>query len=138
MNKPKHFLMFKLIGFIGVAVAIIGLVLVITGFGSFDNNNFMIGGVMLTFGLFVGFSCLAIGFRPELSKMATKSARYIQEENKEDLKDIVSTSAEIHKDAITSTARAVKEGLKDTMFCKHCGNEIDVDSKYCRFCGKEQ
>ena len=57
---------------------------------------------------------------------------------KEDLKDIVSTSAEIHKDAITSTAKAVKEGLKDTMFCKHCGNEIDVDSKYCRFCGKEQ
>jgi hypothetical protein len=138
MNKPKHFLMFKLIGFIGVAVAIIGLVLVITGFGDFTNDNFMIGGIMLALGFFVGFSCLTIGFRPELSRIATRSARYIQQENKEDLKEMASTRVEIHKDAITSTARAVKEGLKDTVFCKHCGNEIDVDSKYCRFCGKEQ
>ena len=22
------------------------------------------------------------------------------------------------------------------MLCNHCGNEIEVDSKYCRFCGK--
>lgn len=136
-KKPGHFLIFKIIGFIGVAIAIIGLVLVITGFGDFTNNNFMIGGIMLALGFFMGFSCLTIGFRPEISKMATRSARYIQQENKEDLKEMASTSAEITSEAATTTARAIKEGLKNTIFCKHCGKEIDADSKFCRYCGKE-
>lgn len=24
------------------------------------------------------------------------------------------------------------------MYCKHCGKEIDDDSKFCRYCGGEQ
>ena len=31
--------------------------------------------------------------------------------------------------------KAIKEGLKDTMYCKHCGKEVDVDSKFCKHCG---
>lgn len=28
--------------------------------------------------------------------------------------------------------------IEETMFCKHCGTPIDIDSKFCKKCGKEQ
>ena len=137
-NKPKCFIIFKIVGFIGIILAIAGFVLTIVGFGEFESNNFMIGGLMATFGLFIGVSGLVIGFRPEITKASTQSIKYIQQENKEDLKDSASTAAEIASEAITKTATAIKTGLDDKMFCKHCGEKIDSDSKFCNKCGKEQ
>ena len=137
-NKPKHFIIFKIVGFAGIILAIIGFVLIFTGFGDFESNNFMIGGFMTTFGLFIGISCLMIGFRPEIAKMSTKSAKYIQQENKEDFRDIANSAADIASEAITKTTTAIKKGLEDKIFCKHCGEKIDSDSKFCSKCGKEQ
>ena len=137
-NKPKCFIIFKIVGFIGIILAIAGFVLTFVGFGEFESNNFMIGGLMATFGLFIGVSGWVIGFRPEITKASTQSIKYIQQENKEDLKDIASTAAEIASEAITKTATAIKTGLDDKMFCKHCGEKIDSDSKFCNKCGKEQ
>ena len=137
-NKPKYFIIFKIIGFLGIILAITGFVLACKGFDDFESNNFMIGGLMATFGLFIGVSCLVMGFRPEITKMSTKSIKYIQQENKEDLKDIISTTADIASEAVTKTTTAIKQGIKDTIFCKHCGAKIDFDSKFCNKCGKEQ
>jgi phosphate/sulfate permease len=66
-------------------------------------------------------------------------AKYIQKENQNDLKEIVNTTADIAKDAVTTTTKAVAHGItnEETMFCKHCGAKIDVDSKFCKSCGKE-
>ena len=137
-QKPKYFLIFKILGCVFAVVTIIGFVLVFTGFGDFENNNFMLGAFMSTFGLFLTVAFLATGFRPEITKMTTKSARYIQQENKEDLTGIANTTADIASGAITKTTRAIKKGIKDTKFCKHCGAEIDADSKFCNNCGGEQ
>lgn len=139
-KKPKHFLVLKIIGFICIAVAIAGAILSFTGFGNFETNNFMIGGILMCFGMFIGTLCLATGFRPEISKLSAKSERYIINNNKEELTDITNTSADIVDDAISQTARAVKRGLtqNESMFCKHCGAQIDIDSKFCNKCGKEQ
>ena len=137
-NKPKYFIIFKIVGFIGIILAITGFVLTFVGFGDFESNNFMIGGLIAAFGLFIGVSGLMIGFRPEITKASTQSIKYIQQENKEDLKDIASNAAEIASEAITKTATAIKTGLDDKMFCKHCGEKIDSDSKFCNKCGKEQ
>lgn len=136
-NKPKHFLVLKIVGFLGLAVAITGIIFLIIGFGDFETEFFMIGGFMMAFGLMATFPCLIIGFSPEISKLSTKTTKYIQQQNKEDLTDIANTSAEITEGAISKSAKAVKNGLKDTMFCKHCGAEIDSDSKFCKSCGKE-
>ena len=137
-QKPKHFLIFKILGCVFAVVAVMGFVLVFTGFGDFENNNFMLGGFMSTFGLFLALTFLMLGFKPEMTKMATKSARYIQQENKEELTDIANTTADIAGGAITKTVKAVKNGIKDTKFCKHCGAEIDADSTFCKECGKQQ
>ena len=138
-KKPKHFLVFKIIAVVGIAVLIGGLVLIITGFGDFESNNFMIGGIMMPVGLFIGVTGFMFGFAPEISKMSAKSAKYIQNENKQDLMDIANTRAEIMEGAVTKTAKAFKEGFaEDTKYCKHCGAVIDADSKFCSKCGKEQ
>ena len=137
-NKPTHLFIFKVVGFIGIFVAIVGFVLTFKGFGDFEHNYFMLGGAMSALGIFVGVSCLVLGFRPEIMKLSTKTAKYIQQENKEDLTDIADTGAEIMSGAVKKTAKAVKEGLKDTKFCKYCGAEIDEDSIFCSKCGKEQ
>lgn len=138
-KKPRHYLILKIIGFVFVAVAIAGIVLTITGFGNFENNNFMIGGFMTCFGLFAGISCLVFGFSPEMSKMATKSAKYIQQQNKQDLTDIASTSADISSEAVTKTARAIKKGFsEETKFCIHCGEEIPKNALFCSKCGEKQ
>lgn len=140
-KKPKHLLVFKMIGFIALVVAIVGIVLTMKNFGNVQNMNpsdFMLGGTLTCVGLFVGMICLTIGFKPEFTKMGTKTTKYIQEENKEDLADIASTKADISSEAITKVAQSVKKGLKDTKYCKYCGAEIDADSKFCSACGKEQ
>ena len=137
-QKPQHFLVFKILGFAFLIVVIAGFVLIFKGFGNFENNNFMIGGFIVTFGVFLTFIFLVRGFSPEIAKMRAKSIRYIQQQNKEDLTEIANTSADISSEAITKTAKAVKKGLKDTMFCKHCGAQIDSDSTFCKSCGKEQ
>ena len=136
-KKPKHFLILKIIGFIALGLTILGFVLTFTGFGDHESNNFMIGGFITSFGFFATVICLVSGFRPEITKMATKSAKYIQEENKEDLTEIASTTADITGEAVTKTVKAIKKGTKNTMFCKYCGAEIGEDFKFCSKCGKE-
>ena len=136
-NKPKHFLILKIIGAILILLAIAGFVLTFNNFDNFENNYCMIGSFMTIFGLMLGIPCLAKGFSPEITKMNTKSAKYIQQETKDDVKDIINTTTEITKDAITKTTSAIKKGLQDVKFCKHCGAQIDADSKFCSVCGKE-
>ena len=64
----------------------------------------------------------------------------IIDENEDDIRHVVSKSADMSKDAITTTTRAIKKGLTedDSIYCKHCGKKIDADSKFCSICGKEQ
>ena len=139
MNKnPSYFFIFKLIGVVGIVAAVTGIILSIVGFGDFESNNFMIGGFLTAAGFIMGGVGIMIGFMPEISKATAKTARYIQQENKDDLSAIASTSAEIMSDALTKTASALSEGARKTMFCKHCGAKIDADSRFCSVCGKEQ
>ena len=137
-NKPKHFFVLKIVGLAGFAVAITGIVLLVRGFGDFESNNFMIGGMMMAFGFMAGMVGTVTGFRPEIAKARTRTARYIQEQNKADLTAIANNTAEIVSDAVATTAEAVRGDTRKTMFCKHCGARIDSDSKFCSSCGKEQ
>ena len=138
MKKPKHYLIFKILAGVFAVVTIVGIVLSVQGFGDFETNHFMVGGFMCTFGLFATVACAGIGFKPELAKLSVKSAKYIQQQNKEDLADMATTTAEIAKEAVTVTVEAVKEGLDESMYCKHCGKTIDRDSRFCKECGGEQ
>lgn len=103
--------------------------------------------------------------RGKLMSRQIKATKHMMDYSKEDLKDILSTSANIginaekeildnneetmmenatrkaniNKKGIEITANAIKEGLNGSkIYCKHCGKLIDEDSKFCKSCGKEQ
>lgn len=103
--------------------------------------------------------------RGKLMSRQIKAAKHMMDYSKEDLKDILSTSADIginaekeildnneetmednvtrkaniNKKGIEITTNAIKEGLtRSKIYCKHCGKLIDDDSKFCKSCGKEQ
>ena len=147
-EKPKIFLILKAIGFVLIAIGVILLIAAITTrvpemgsdhwFEMHSKRMFLIfGGVACGM---ISLPVLILGFRAEIAKVSTKTAKYIQNETKEDLTEIADNTADIVSGAITKTTRAVKEGLtkEDAIFCKHCGKAIDSDSKFCRHCGKEQ
>ena len=137
-KKPLHFLTFKILGCMGVVALICGIILAVSGFGDFDSNNFMIGTFVAVGGVVLTVFGISIGFAPEMAKARAKTLRYIQEENKDELAAIANNNAEIMRDALSTTASALADGVKKTMFCKHCGAKIDADSKFCSSCGKEQ
>ncbi len=146
-NKlPKIFLIMRIVS---IVLAVVGLSLLIVGlcvnvpemsddgwFGSSQQKMGLCfgGGVCLIFSLVTAIW----SFTPAIQRVAIKTQKYVMNENKEDLSEIADTSADISQNAITKTAKAVKNGLKDTKFCKHCGKEIDADSVFCRHCGKKQ
>ena len=103
--------------------------------------------------------------RGKLMSRQIKATKHMMDYSKEDLKDILSTSADIginvekeildnneetmrenatrkaniNKKGIEITANAIKKGLNGSkIYCKHCGKLIDEDSKFCKSCGKEQ
>ena len=103
--------------------------------------------------------------RGKLMSRQIKATKHMMNYSKEDLKDILSTSADIginaekeildnneetmednvtrkaniNKKGIEITTNAIKEGLtRSKIYCKHCGKLIDDDSKFCKSCGKEQ
>ena len=137
-QKPPHLRVFKVIGICGICVAIIGFIMAITSFGSFNSPYFMLGGFMMTSGIFVGFVGIMSGFRPEISGLSTKTAKYVQEQNKDDLTDMADTRADIISDAVKKVAGSVNDGMRKSKYCKYCGAEIDEDSLYCSRCGKKQ
>lgn len=137
-NKPKHFLIFKILGILGAMSFIASMVLMVIGFGNFENKIFIIAMIMMPFSIMLSVLGISVGFGPEIAKMSTKTAKYIQQENKETLTEIASERADIASDAITKTVQAATKGIKDTIFCKYCGAEITKDSTFCNKCGKKQ
>lgn len=138
MKSLKHFLIFKIIGIIGAIATISGIILAIVGFGDFESKKFIIGGLIATVGVIFTTLGIVIGFAPEIARARAKTIKYIQEENKEDLTAIANNNAEIMSGALATTASAISDGVRKTMFCKHCGAEIDVNSNFCSSCGKKQ
>ena len=78
-------------------------------------------------------------FRGKMMSRQIKAQKYMMDESKEDLKSISNDMAYATKDGLKTAAGAIKDGFtKSNVFCKHCGSEIDEDSKFCKKCGKEQ
>ena len=142
VNKPpKLYFILKIVAFCMLGV---GLILVTLGiiFGKMNDPHFDMSYMFMimpgAFLAFLSLPMLLISFLPNIQRARIATVKYVQNENKEDLTEIVSNSADIAGTGIKKTARAIKEGLKNTKYCKYCGEEIDADSLFCNKCGKQQ
>ena len=89
--------------------------------------------------IFVIAMMISPKLRGKMMSRQIKAQKYMLDESLEDLKSISDDMAYATKDGIKTTAGAVKDGFsRETVFCKHCGEAIDADSKYCKNCGKKQ
>lgn len=141
VKEPKHFLVLRILGFLLLAVGITLVVLAWTVLGEPFVDTIKPSFAALVPGMFmcvISIALLFSGYSPKIAKLNAKGERYIQQETKDELKDIADTKVDIHSEAITNSIKAVKKGLKDTKYCKHCGAEIDADSTFCKECGKKQ
>lgn len=75
-----------------------------------------------------------------LGNVSVNTYKNIIDNNEDNLKETLSKQANISKDAIETTVRAIKDGItkEDSMYCKYCGKDIDKDSEFCKHCGKKQ
>lgn len=156
IKTPVALIVFRVLSLVCLIIGIIGVIMAVNT-GPYNNFGFV---AMAMLGLFFALGFATWGFKPQIQKINTNINRHtteyvseelkglsktmigiqkdVQEENKESLTSIASTSADINSEAITKKAKAVKKGLKDTKFCKNCGKEIDADSNFCSKCGCEQ
>lgn len=75
-----------------------------------------------------------------VGNVAANTYKNIIDANEDNLRETFTKQANMSKDAIETTVRAIKDGItKDaSIYCKHCGKPIDTDSEFCKFCGKKQ
>lgn len=137
-KRPKFYRTLKIlaIAFFAIAITLVVIGCTVARIdGLIPNFALLAPGIIL---IAVSAVLAMIGFSPDLNKLAINMRRTAQMENKDTIQDIANTNAEIATKPITDTVKAVKNGLKDTKYCKHCGAEIDSDSTFCKYCGKQQ
>ena len=79
----------------------------------------------------------------ELMKTTAKTGTIAEKEILDENEDIMSNNerrkANIKKEGIEVTVRAIKDGLtSNKIYCRYCGVSIESDSRFCKNCGKEQ
>jgi hypothetical protein len=138
MKEPKHFMIFRFVGFLllfgGITLIILGAVVFRTGRGAGDNAALIVPGI---FSCILSIPSLLIGFATKINKMHIDSIKYIQEENKENIKEIANNSADIVAEPLSKVVKSIKQENKKNKYCKECGASIDLDSKFCKSCGKK-
>ena len=69
-----------------------------------------------------------------------KMQKKMMDDNAELIEELNTKGANLSSGGIRTKARAFKEGLDaaGSIYCKHCGAEIDNDSTFCKACGKKQ
>ena len=140
-NKSKGKKVCKILGpiLLGVSSA-----LIISGICTFSMIRipilFMLGMMCLP----AGFVVTMIGYLHSIHKGLASSVIQIQKdiitENKDDLTEMASASADINEPFVRKTAAAAREGWKGetkSTHCNNCGAQINDEQKYCSYCGNK-
>lgn len=136
IKEPKHLKVFRILGFFTI---IIGIAMIVFGAIMIEQSELyfllLAGGVVV---VFFGIMFTIEGFSAKIDIAEAKTQRYTAQATEGEMTDIANIHADVVDDAVTNTVKAVKKGLKNTKYCKYCGEEIDADSRFCNYCGKSQ
>lgn len=152
-RKPLNTLLLKILGFIFVGVAIFGIINIVIGVKTFNdefiNTKLIVGLYSFTLSCIISIPCLVDGFRPNLEKRKA-SKKYIDNNSYAnnntssditetgDPEDISKTIKDIVIESIEQNTVKTSDGKKPIKYCIECGCAIDKNSNFCKICGKEQ
>ena len=121
--------------------------------------------------IFIFSTILSPKLRGKILSSQIRATKHMLDYSKEDLQDLMTTTASmgidaekaildkkedtmrnnatrkanINKDSIEITTKAIKDGLtnsnvsnQNTKYCKECGKKIPSDAKFCAYCGEKQ
>lgn len=121
--------------------------------------------------IFIFATILSPKLRGKILSSKIRATKHMLDYSKEDLQDLMTTTASmgidaekaildkkedtmrnnatkkanINKDSIEITTKAIKDGLtnsnvsnQNTKYCKECGKKIPSDAKFCAYCGEKQ
>lgn len=121
--------------------------------------------------IFIFATILSPKLRGKILSSKIRATKHMLDYSKEDLQDLMTTTtsmgidaekaildkkedtmrnnatkkANINKDSIEITTKAIKDGLtnsnvsnQNTKYCKECGKKIPSDAKFCAYCGEKQ
>ena len=131
----------KLAGFFLLAVSITLIVLGTAVFPEADTGfpNFAIfaPGFML---IPICFFLIVTGFMPQIAKLNANLRKETLDHAGKDLGEAASQTVDVLAPSITKTVGAVKKGMgpQEQIYCKYCGTTIDADSRFCKYCSREQ
>ncbi len=136
---------------VGPLAAVIGLILIVVGIGSFFAKASRFGDPSDEFGppkhfwcIFVGMPVLVVGLVLSKFGYMGKVARYVAQEIAPVGKDTFNYMAEGTQDGVRTVAGAIGEGLREGMAgesgaplvrCYKCNHVVAGDAKFCSDCG---
>ena len=106
------------------------------------------GGFIMSFGFHklgffvfavIGLALVGFGGQAKLLGNGRNIQAYFVQQNIPVAKEGIEKISPSMGKAAEQVAKGIKKGLSDdnTIYCKYCGAEIDVDSSFCKKCGKE-
>ena len=79
------------------------------------------------------------------ASMGIDAEKAILDKKEDTMRNNATRKANINKDSIEITTKAIKDGLtnsnvsnQNTKYCKECGEKIPSDAKFCAYCGEKQ
>ncbi len=140
--NPKHAEIRQVLRIVGPLVAVVGLLLIAIGFGSFFMSLGKFEPPRFFWCAFLGMPLLFLGIAMSQFGFLGAVARYQAGELAPVGKDTINYLAEGTKDGVQTIAAAVGAGLAqnatgpDKMVpCPECGHAGDVQAKFCDACG---
>ena len=145
-NDPEHVALRSFLRVLGPALALVGLIFMIVGIGSFFSSFGSFKGPPDKFWcVFVGMPLLAVGIGITKFAYLGAAARYVSNEVTPVVTDAASYVARGTKGAVREVAAAVADGIRagaaggagvtGALRCPRCGAGNDPDASFCKGCG---
>jgi hypothetical protein len=139
---PRHSTTRAALRVLGPALAGVGLLFTVFGFGSFFSSFGTFEPPRYYWCAFVGLPLLFLGAALCLFAFSGSFARYYFGETAPVVKDTFNYLAEGTQGGVRATAQAVGEGLSEGLSsgapkatCPRCHQANDADAKFCKHCG---
>jgi double zinc ribbon protein len=140
LKDPHHDDVRSLLRALGPGIAVIGLIFMVIGIGSFFASFGSFEPPRYFWCAFVGMPLLGVGLMISKFGYIGSIARYIASEGAPVAKDATNYMVDGTKDSIRNVATAVGEGFAaakspQAARCQKCGTENETSANYCRECG---